>query len=304
MATFSQMKLSIVINVFNGEEFIEDCLQAVFSIEDINKFAQVIIFDNLSTDRTLSIASDICRSNCHFQTIIHTSDQHLTLGDARRKAIEYCSGEWLVFCDVDDQLPKNLGNKLDELFGRADECNCNLILIDVVKTKSHNSTAQKTEFEKRNILNNRIFDLNRKLELSFLIDFFHVPVSSFFRRNKLSIDDDFSSYKQAEDFAMVCGMLARGNRVLIYPNLTSSYLLHHENLTKSQWELGFIESIKIIKKLPVDSQLKDRALIFWRLHYSLYHIYDILKNYSFLSVIYTFLLIVKVKRLNKFFRSW
>ena len=88
--------VSIVINIFNGERYIEEALKTVF--KQTYKNWEVIFWDNKSTDDSKRIFNKI--NDVKFSYF--ESKSHTTLYKARKKAIEKTKGELIAFIDCDD----------------------------------------------------------------------------------------------------------------------------------------------------------------------------------------------------------
>ena len=84
--------LSVAIAVLNEEKNLDECLAAVTSFVD-----EIVVVDGGSTDKTVSIAK---KFTSH---IIKTSNPpmfHIN----KQKALDACSGSWILQLDADDTL--------------------------------------------------------------------------------------------------------------------------------------------------------------------------------------------------------
>lgn len=91
--------LSIVINVKNGAKYLATCLKS------LEKFDDVVLLDNYSTDNTLQIASN-------FKNVSVYQSEFLGMGKARNIAANYAKSNWVMFVDCDEVLDNNLTNYL------------------------------------------------------------------------------------------------------------------------------------------------------------------------------------------------
>jgi glycosyltransferase involved in cell wall biosynthesis len=90
--------VSILINVYNGEKYIEKCINSVLS-QTYNNW-EIILWDNMSTDLTETIYR---KSFCNEKRIKYfKSNSHTSLGEARFLASQYLSGDYIAILDVDD----------------------------------------------------------------------------------------------------------------------------------------------------------------------------------------------------------
>ena len=88
--------ISILMNCYNGEEFLKESLNSVVS-QSYKKW-ELIFWDNQSTDRSIEIASSFKDERIR----IFRSQKHTNLGKARKDAFNKAIGDYLAFLDVDD----------------------------------------------------------------------------------------------------------------------------------------------------------------------------------------------------------
>ena len=90
--------ISVVINCYNGEKFIDKSIQSVLR-QTYNKW-ELVFWDNASSDNSSKIYNTYKKSDKrlkYFRSAVHEK-----LYKARKRAIEKCRGEYFAFLDVDD----------------------------------------------------------------------------------------------------------------------------------------------------------------------------------------------------------
>ena len=92
------MKVSIIISVFNEENYINSCLKSLNN--QLVKPDEIIVVDNNSTDNTINIVKKYPKVK-----IIKESIQGMT--PARNHGFNEAKGDILIKCDADTNLPKN-----------------------------------------------------------------------------------------------------------------------------------------------------------------------------------------------------
>lgn len=102
-----QEKISVIIPVYNVEEYLEKCLESV--INQTYKNLEIIIVDDG--------ASDICKQICEKYeqkdkriTVIHTPNQGIA--SARNTGIKNITGDFIGFVDSDDIVHKTMFEEL------------------------------------------------------------------------------------------------------------------------------------------------------------------------------------------------
>ena len=91
-------KFSIVIPVYNVEQYIKRTLDNIFN--QTEKDFEVIVVDDGSTDKSIEIAKK------YDVKIIKT--KHVSVSEARNIGVKHAKGEYLIFLDSDDYWDKDL----------------------------------------------------------------------------------------------------------------------------------------------------------------------------------------------------
>ena len=95
-------KFSIVIPVYNVEDYIERCLESIK--KQTFKDYEVIVVDDGCTDKSIEIAKQ------YDVKIIKT--EHVSVSEARNVGVKHTKGEYLIFLDSDDYWDKELLNEI------------------------------------------------------------------------------------------------------------------------------------------------------------------------------------------------
>ena len=95
------MKVSVLMNCFNGSKYLADALNSV--LKQSYKNWEIIFWDNNSQDNSSDIVNAINDNRIKYFKSKITTD----LGYARANAFKYVSGDILTFLDVDDIWFKN-----------------------------------------------------------------------------------------------------------------------------------------------------------------------------------------------------
>ena len=95
--------VSIIVNCYNGEKFLRQCLESIFNQTYENW--EVIFWDNASTDKSQTIFKSFKDKRLNY----YRSAENVSLGQARAWAVNKSNGEYIAFLDVDDKwFPKKL----------------------------------------------------------------------------------------------------------------------------------------------------------------------------------------------------
>jgi len=101
------MKLSIIIPVYNGAEFIQKSYDSVMKqqLEDY----EIVYIDNNSKDESVKIIEALQESNSNIQLYFQTRQGE---AQTRNKGIEKAKGDFIHQLDVDDELFPDVLNKM------------------------------------------------------------------------------------------------------------------------------------------------------------------------------------------------
>ena len=103
-------KVSILMNCYNGEEFLSEALESILSQTYQNW--ELIFWDNKSTDKS----SEILKSYQDNRIKYHLAPDFTNIGGGRSRACNLLDGEFIACLDVDDiWLPNKLEKQIQLL---------------------------------------------------------------------------------------------------------------------------------------------------------------------------------------------
>ena len=114
------MKLSIIIPAYNAEQYINRCLDSIYS-QTFKDFECIVVADSC-TDKTAEIARQY---GAKVYDVSVRND-----GLARNVGLDNCTGEWVLFIDSDDYWLHEY--VFEQLAHRIDTTNANVICFDMV----------------------------------------------------------------------------------------------------------------------------------------------------------------------------
>lgn len=141
------MDLSIIVPVYNVEEYIRPCIESIFQqgLNDDN--FEIIIVNDGTMDRSMDNIQDIIGQHKNI-TIVNQENQGLSV--ARNNGIAIAKGEYILMPDSDDLL---IENSLKPLLEKAIESQADIVVADFLSMtdeeieRSKNSQLQKTTFD-------------------------------------------------------------------------------------------------------------------------------------------------------------
>lgn len=179
------MTISVIIPVYNSEQYIEKCLFSLLN-QSFQDF-EIVVVDDGSTDTSRQKAEYILagRNNC---TIV--SRENGGASAARNFGIQLAAGELVTFIDSDDYLASDYLERMVEAFLR-----CDMLISGIIFMKGHAEKHRllppEDELTIADLRNNK----------ATYLDYTISPVGKMFRkeiidRYKLSFDETMST---AED---------------------------------------------------------------------------------------------------------
>ena len=216
--------VSIILNCYNGEKYLEDALKTVINQSYDNW--ELIFWDNRSTDNSKKIFDSFKSEKFRY----FYSNKHTPLYEARNLALKECRGKYIAFIDADDYWETNKLEKQISLFEnkRVGVVYGNLWIYN-------EKLKKKKLFSKNLLLKGKVFD-------KIFSDYKIGVITSVLKKETL-IQNNIkfeSSYNHIGDFdlfiklSMICEFDAIQEPV-------ATYRVHGENLSLKNREKEIIE---------------------------------------------------------------
>lgn len=127
----SEIKVSVIIPVYNVEAYIRECLDSLINqtLEDI----EIICINDGSRDLSPQILDEYEKKDSRIK-VIHQKNQKQ--GAARNRGIEIAKGKYIAFIDSDDWVEDNY---LEELYNACEENQVNSAVASILRVKGNYS---------------------------------------------------------------------------------------------------------------------------------------------------------------------
>lgn len=154
----SDIKVSIIVPVFNVELYIKECLESLIhqTLTDI----EIILIDDASTDGSGAICDEYALRDPRVRVVHHT--QNVRQGKSRNEGISLARGEYIGFVDPDDWVDLDFYEKL---YKAANKNQAQIAKGETIRWKSVDGKQQKSNLNKKIIRG-----LNKKKPLYILFD--------------------------------------------------------------------------------------------------------------------------------------
>ena len=218
--------ISILMNCFNGEIFLEQALESV--IQQSYSNWELIFWDNKSSDRSLEIVKKYKDKRIK----IFSSKEHTNLGKARSNALKNAKGDYLAFLDVDDIWYKEKLTNQIKLFNDS-----NNVGITFTNSIYFSSKRKKNLYE-----SNKSFELNtRKLITNYCLSLQSIIID-LRKLKELNYDFD-SQFSHISDFDLIV-RLSTISSIKYLNQVLSGWRIHKNNESFKNKNLFNIEKLK------------------------------------------------------------
>lgn len=209
------MKVSVIINCYNGEEFLQETLSCLKS-QTFQDF-EIVFLDNCSTDNSSKIALEYGSKLSYYKT-----DKHISLGEARNEAIKKAKGDYIAFLDCDDLWEQNkLELQVKALDNNPD---CGMVFSNYKILNMLSNTIEV--FDKDAVYN--------KVNFNDFVCKYQISLSSFLiRKESLSDLDHFfnNDFNYAEEFELFSRIAFYRPSIYLAEPL-ATYRIHKEMNTR------------------------------------------------------------------------
>ncbi|MCR5769651.1 MAG: glycosyltransferase [Butyrivibrio sp.] len=103
----NNVKLSVIIPVYNADKYISDCLNSI--IKNASSDIEILVIDDGSTDNSKNIISDFIKRDGRIKCI---TQENSGVSEARNNGLRNAKGEYILFLDADDYLEEDVFNYL------------------------------------------------------------------------------------------------------------------------------------------------------------------------------------------------
>lgn len=121
------MELSIIVPIYNVENYIRDCIESIFKQGLDNNHFEIIIVNDGTKDKSIEVIQDIIKAHSNI-IVINQNNQGLSV--ARNNGMSKAKGQFILFLDSDDLL---FDKALLPIINKALETKADLLVADFIK---------------------------------------------------------------------------------------------------------------------------------------------------------------------------
>ena len=268
----NKLFLSIIIPVYNMEEYILPCIESILQNYSSNIIPyEIIIVDDGSNDRTFSIVNQYIVNHPQDNHIQLISQKNSGVSAARNTGLNHACGQFVWFIDGDDIITQDALSLLWEVENKD--------LLDVIKIGAcvDKDLSGKVAIHKSNADKNAFFHLSPFILLSRKFD--HGHTTYIWKRNFLEINclRYPETITQNEDFCFVTQALLKAQ--LAYVNLSYNFYIyrirdysssrgHYDYARMTRYLDNKLKVIDVFSNIDLKNPVKQRYFTTFMNYYS------------------------------------
>ena len=258
------MKISVIVPVYNVENYLEKCLNSLVN-QNLQEI-EILVINDGSTDNSQKII-EVFQSKFP-QKIKTFAKENGGLSDARNFGIDRATGEFLAFVDSDDYVSATM---MEEMYGLAKKHEAEIVICNLQKVDENVIVTQKLT---------QIPNLPEKIDLekhfSVFSDISYFACNKIFKR-ELFEGKRFQKGMHFEDIELIPKILLQCKTLAKTDAFHYQYLERSNSISKSHTERGLdiLKSVENVEKAFENSMYSFKK--------------NELKGFQILEGIYTFL---------------
>ena len=231
------MKISVIVPVYNVENYLEKCLNSL--VNQTLQEIEILVINDGSTDSSQKII-DVFQSKFP-QKIKTFAKENGGLSDARNYGIDRATGEFLAFVDSDDYVSATM---MEEMYGLAKKNEAEIVICNLQKVDENGIVTQKLT---------QIPNLPEKIDLekhfSVFSDISYFACNKIFKR-ELFEGKRFQKGMHFEDIELIPQILLQCKTLAKTDAYHYQYLERSNSISKSHTERG-LDILKAVENVEI-----------------------------------------------------
>jgi len=250
-------KLSVVIPVFNAEEYLKECLNSILAqtLKDI----EIICVDDGSTDSSYDILRKYAQKDKRIH-LLHQENKHA--GVARNYAVSVATGDYIHFMDADDFLcAPDVYERIFDLMDSFPSVNIVRFRGEAFDCGSQRKIDTKY-YEAQRLEHNKIYDFEDvKVMHSFILSAPVVPWLGFVRREFIAQNHlEFNDLYSCNDRSFFISSVLLAGKVLTLDVFAVKHRINNPHSLVGSRDKHFdcnLKSIEIVQKFLKEHHFSD-----------------------------------------------
>ena len=250
------IKVSVIIPVYNVEKYLDKCLDSV--INQTFKDIEIICINDSSSDNSLNILEDYAKLDDRISII--NNKENRGGGFSRNEGLKLVKGEYISFIDADDWVEINM---LERTYNEAKRKNLDLLFFLAKNFDDYTGEIYETDYYNfkcfENSFDNKVFHPNEVKDFIF-----RIAVSPWLKLYKKDLLDKsnamFPEERVMHDNPFFYQVFLNANRVELIREYFYYRRRHNESLInmRPKWLLHIIPiSNSIVNAFKENNQFND-----------------------------------------------
>lgn len=246
------IKVSVIVPVYNAEKFLDRCITSVLSqsLENI----EIIVINDKSTDKSKNII--LKYKNLYKNITFLDNDKNEGVSSARNNAISLCRGKYIMFIDSDDWIESDM---IETLYNEAEK---NDLDIAICNHFVEGDNGGNRELRRINLSTDLIYngiDMIKEIMTAennmqgFIWN--KIIKSELFSLNKLKFNENL---KYLEDLELNIKLFSNCKRVKVIDKPLYHYIQREGSITKT-FSKKYICGIEVLK-LDIKNYLNLKSI--------------------------------------------
>lgn len=232
--------VSIVVPVYDAEEYLNDCLDSI--INQTYENLEIILVDDGSTDNSGKICDDYAARDSRIE-VIHCIKDTKGPGKARNTGAKAATGEYLLFVDNDDWIDRKLVERTVDV---AEKNDAEVVLFHFERIE--NGIADKKPNTELDILTNSVMSAESNPEI---IISSCSPVDKLYRKSFWDKNGfEFTVNRYFEDLGTIPKIMAVTERMIHIPDVLYFYRIRPRSIMRTpNWEEKFSDRTFVMEDI-------------------------------------------------------
>lgn len=220
----NELKVSVVIPVYNTEKYLRACLSSVVNQTYSN--IEVIIINDGSSDNSASICKEYSEV---YECITFIDKDNEGVSIARNIGITFAKGEWIFFLDSDDFLELNA---FEALIGVAEKTGCDLIHFGYRILKDNKKVNEIVQTNYQEYQNIGLFLKYKELK--------PMPASITFIKRKIIKKSDIlfnADMKHNEDLFFIYSLYCHAKKIVVLNKIFYNQVLSENSASRKPLDI-------------------------------------------------------------------
>lgn len=238
--------VSVIIPVYNAEDYLEECLKSIQ--EQTYENLEILVVNDGSTDCSSQICDGFAGKDPRVKII---QQKNSGAAAARKQGILYAGGSYICFVDADDKMSDRMIESLVENIGK-----CDLITAGYYCEKGDGSYVEETDTIKEGIYNTEEsmrYLISNMLSFENRFEYGLLPYlwNKMFKAELLKdvVKGIYSSLTYAEDVELLFQYILKCNSVRITHRCLYLYRYRNDSSSRSKNESYMYDLYKIYSAL-------------------------------------------------------